>query len=149
MSKRLFYCGDSSIEHGGFYYSVETLKWGYVDAIRVSPCSDAGGPDNVFWIERLTINLRTGSALANVRATCDVPKDLKGAAATHADIEAHVYYGAYDCDSLATLQIGPADPYSRCADPLRVTHKMRANRSLRKLVRELALNRDPLQELQA
>ena len=147
MSKRIFYTGDLSIEYGGVYYSLENMKWGYVDAIRITSCSDAGGPDNVFWIERLTVNLREGNALANIRATCDVPKYLTGAAAKHADIEAHIYYGAYDCEHLATLQIGPDDEFYNGREELHITHRARANRSLRKLARELALGRDPLQGL--
>lgn len=147
MSKRIFYTGDVSIEYGGTYYSIDTLEWGYVGAIRITPCSDAGGPDNVFWVERLTVNMRGGDALANIRATCGVPHNLKGATSKHADIEAHIYYGAYDYENLATLQIGPDDEFYNGREELRVTHKARANRSLRKLARELALGRDPLQGL--
>lgn len=49
------YVGDVSIEHGGMFYDVGTYEQGYVDAVRVQPCADAGGPDNMFWIETLTV----------------------------------------------------------------------------------------------
>jgi hypothetical protein len=52
---RKFYSGDLNIEHGGFFYTLDNFDRGYVDAVRVTPCSDAGGPDNVFWIECLSV----------------------------------------------------------------------------------------------
>lgn len=49
------YNGDPDIECGGFFYRVDTIDEGYADVVRVTPCSDAGGPDNCFWVERLVI----------------------------------------------------------------------------------------------
>lgn len=47
------YNGDVNIEHGGFFYDLSTFEQGYVDVVRVVPCSDAGGPDNYFWLQKL------------------------------------------------------------------------------------------------
>lgn len=58
--RRWFYSGDISIEHGGVFYNLGPFEDGYVDAVRLQPCSDAGGPDNVFWIEHLTVIIHDG-----------------------------------------------------------------------------------------
>jgi hypothetical protein len=64
------YSGDVNIEHGGMFYSLANFEFGYVDAVRVTPCSDAGGPDNVFWVEQLTINV--GDAMPFQGVGCSV-----------------------------------------------------------------------------
>lgn len=57
MAKRWFYSGDADIENGGFFYDLSNFDdLGYAQAVRVTPCSDAGGPDNVFWVEMLSVN---------------------------------------------------------------------------------------------
>lgn len=44
------YSGDMNLEHGGtFWYWAGDPD--YVEAVRVTPCSDGGGPDNLFCIE--------------------------------------------------------------------------------------------------
>ena len=49
------YFGDVNIEHGGVFYTLKGYRDGYVSAVRVTACSDAGGPDNCFWMEHLTL----------------------------------------------------------------------------------------------
>lgn len=44
------YSGDLNLECGGFYWR-EHGEPDSVEAIRVTPCSDAGGPDNLFHFE--------------------------------------------------------------------------------------------------
>lgn len=51
------YSGDVNIEHGGAFYNLATFEEGYVECWRLQPCSDAGGPDNCYWIEHLSINI--------------------------------------------------------------------------------------------
>lgn len=144
MARRFFYSGDVSIEHGGMFYCLDSWQWGYVDALRVVPVSDAGGPDNVFWLEKLTINLRTGAELDSILQTSgwtreDIPK---GAASRHFLVQAHVSYGAYDCESVATARIGPACPYSSHRECPPITHYLRASVDLHKLARRMAHGRD-------
>lgn len=49
------YLGDINIEHGGMFYNLATFEDGHVECWRLQPCSDAGGPDNVYWIEKLSV----------------------------------------------------------------------------------------------
>ena len=56
------YSGDVCLEQGGFYYKTKDVANHYADAVRIVPCSDAGGPDNEFWIEALTIILPENEA---------------------------------------------------------------------------------------
>lgn len=51
------YMGDINIEYGGYFYNLATFEDGYVEVVRVQPCADAGGPDNMFWIEQLSVNI--------------------------------------------------------------------------------------------
>lgn len=50
-----FYSGDVNIEHGGHFYNLDPFEDGWVDVVRLQPCSDAGGPDNCYWIEHLSV----------------------------------------------------------------------------------------------
>lgn len=54
------YSGDINIEHGGAFYNLATFEDGYVECWRLQPCSDAGGPDNCYWIEHLTVIIHDG-----------------------------------------------------------------------------------------
>ncbi len=48
------YTGDMSLEYGGFYWKDEGDPES-VEALKVTPCSDAGGPDNLFHVESGTV----------------------------------------------------------------------------------------------
>ena len=50
------YSGDVDLKHGGFYWLDEGDE-DFVTAVDVVPCSAAGGPDNLFYIEVGTIFL--------------------------------------------------------------------------------------------
>lgn len=52
------YNGDIGLEYGGFYWREDGAD-DYVLAVRVTPCSDAGGPDNLFHIESGSIYIGT------------------------------------------------------------------------------------------
>lgn len=54
------YHGDVNIEPGGMFYNLATFAEGHVQVVRLQPCSDAGGPDNVHWIEHLTVIIHDG-----------------------------------------------------------------------------------------
>lgn len=45
------YNGDINLEYGGFFWREDGAD-DYVLVVRVQPCSDAGGPNNQFWIEQ-------------------------------------------------------------------------------------------------
>ncbi len=56
MASEWNYNGDVNIRYGGYFWK-EDGSDDYVLAVRITPCSDAGGPDNQFWIEQGSIFL--------------------------------------------------------------------------------------------
>lgn len=54
------YSGDINIEHSGMFYNLATFEGGHVECWRLQPCSDAGGPDNCYWIEHLVVIIHDG-----------------------------------------------------------------------------------------
>jgi len=138
---KLFYSGDINIEYGGVFYSLKDWQWGYVNAVRVTPCSDAGGPDNCFWVDRLTVNIREGDKLADILRTMGWSADEmpKGAKRRHMLVDAHVGYGAYDQESSTMVRIGKPDPfYSGREGRFDPDIILRGNTSLRRYVRNIA-----------
>lgn len=148
MSKRrfFFYSGDINIEHGGFFYALDTWKDGYVDVVRVTPASDAGGPDNVFWIDVLTVNIPKGEKLKEALESCGWLSGDQGvmynkmtlAKRKHVIVESCVMTGVYDQHSSQMIRIGPPDPFHVKSKDKEwdAPIKYRANVSLRNLARE-------------
>lgn len=138
---RIQYSGDISIENGGYFYDFEGWENGYVSVTRVTPCSDAGGPDNLFWIESITLNIREGAALDSVLSCCGLTRETlpKGAARRHALIDCHVSYGAYDVNRCECIQIGADYELSEsCGFNMpRVDKIVRKGSSLRRIARDL------------
>ena len=110
--RKFFYSGDVNLQHGGTFYSVDTFdKWGYVDALRVTPCSDADGPDNLFWFEQLSVNVERSaddieSALNCIGQTPESLKAMKPAQRRHVVIDACIAYGFYDVTNSETVKVG-------------------------------------------
>lgn len=144
---RLHYSGDINIEYGGMFYTLKDWKWGYVNVVRVTPCSDAGGPDNCFWVDRLTVNIREGEKLRPIIETMGHvgnpewhDKGMTPAQWCHYLVDAHVAYGAYDTDSSTMVRIGKPDPfYSGREGEFVPDIILRGNTSLRNYVRGIAL----------
>jgi len=146
---RWHYHGDVSIEHGGMFYNLDNARYDYAEAWRVTPCSDAGGPDNQFWIEHLTVLIdedRRAQALACIGVTEDYYRSLTRAMRMHLRVGAAVSCGHYDrvesptSSGCRTVQVGPADPFfGRRAgwDPIVCEVRLRGNASLRRYVRSL------------
>jgi hypothetical protein len=139
MSYKVFYSGDVNVEHGGVFYTLEGAKWGYVDAARVVPCSDAGGPDNCFWVDVLTVNIESaahkhlalnycGVSLADFNQWDDKTK-------LHATIEALVSHGAYDQESSTMVRIGKPDEYYGGREEFNPSRTFQHNASLRNIAR--------------
>lgn len=122
MKTQFTYSGDVNAEHGGMFYSVANLQYRYADVYRITPCSDAGGPDNLFWIESLTVNLPDRAELRS--AACPA-FEYSGVSQETLDrmtpvqrdrfaIECAVSTGhRIDVDVRCTVQIGPAEPARR------------------------------------
>lgn len=100
------YIGDINLRHGGYYWREDGAD-DYVLAVRVTPCSDAGGQDNLFQIESGSIYIgtdatRIASALDCIGATPDT--------ATRAQVvDALLAYGGIETDSETIVQIGKRD----------------------------------------
>lgn len=135
-----FYFGDTNIEYGGFYYNLDNVQYNFVDAVEVTPCSDAGGQDNAYWIERITINLPTDEAQKKrVLASCDIEKLEDGKAGLHQLIHACHSYGMYDKDEGEVLQIGKKTG-SGGWDTINPDKVVRSNVDLAKYVRRNWVN---------
>lgn len=55
------YNGDINLRYGGFWWKEDDAD-DYVLAVRVTPCSDAGGPDNLYHIEQGSIYMPIDAA---------------------------------------------------------------------------------------
>lgn len=112
MANKWHYSGEVSLENGGYFYDKSNIQYGYVDVVRVQPCSDAGGPDNEWWVEQLTVNLpETDKALGIILRVCGWTVDeVSGKTKPEREamvIDACIAYGAYDIDRSAVYRIGP------------------------------------------
>lgn len=130
----IHYMGDVNIEHGGYFYSVAELdRNGYADAMRVTPCSDADGPDNVYWLEVLTVNPRDDMRLAYdcIGIEADYIKTLTPFQRKCLIVDACISYGWYDVADVRTVQVGAKmAEHSGRFDPVTPSHVIRANASL-------------------
>lgn len=137
---KLYYNGDINIEHGGYFYNLDNVKWGYVDVVRVTPCSDVGAPDNQFWVDRLVVNLKTDPVkLQEVLDTCGYTME-EANDNIHMLVDAHVASGAYDQDFSECVQIGAKpDPFHDGRwDNVPVDKVLRGNTSLRNYTMNIA-----------
>lgn len=81
------YSGDVDIAHGGMFYNMDDIENGYADAVRVTAVSDAGGPDNMWWVERISINVGAVHVRMHDKRLKNWP--FAGVGATVAEREAH------------------------------------------------------------
>lgn len=140
---RLFYSGDINANYGGHFYSLNNFHHDYVNLVRITATSDAGGPDNVFWVEKLTVNLRKGAELQRALDVVGVNAETyaKATRATrrHMAIEACLSYGFYDVESSETVSIGEPLGWKQAGDSENVMHQLRGNASIRNYARNIAL----------
>lgn len=145
------YMGDVNIESGGYFYSLDNWEHDYAEAVRCVPCSDAGGPDNQFWVEKITVNLPTGQNkleqdAARVKVIADCGMDTDEYAALTEDQQQHwllhacLDYGKYDINTTFEVQVGrKPDPMWNRSDFVSLSgsdlNVLRANVNLRNWVR--------------
>lgn len=137
-NKRWIYCGDVNPENGGYWFNIAGLQWGYVDAVRVTPMADAGGPDNQFWIESLTVNMPTNEIERKRVLDCiGCGEELlpSGATGRNILIDACIAYGRYDVYESRTVRIGPHEENGAGFDPVNCETVLRAGSSLANWVR--------------
>lgn len=135
MIKRWHYIGDVNLEHGGAF--IQEGDWpDYCNAVQVTPCCDAGGPDNWYWIESGTVYMGNAqhvqSALECTDTANNAPQWRKG--------YAMMCYGGIDYDTWrgrTIVQIGAkrGDCGHGWDDTLEPDYVLRGNASLRRFVR--------------
>lgn len=101
------YNGDVGIRHGGYYWRADANDENTIYVVRVTPLSDAGGPDNQFRIETGQVDLSLEDQLTRAREICGIaPEDTN----LDADVDAMIAaFGLSDSDESWVLQIGPDD----------------------------------------
>lgn len=114
-----YYYGDVDIEHGGFFYDLETNDWdnGFFDVVRVTPASHVGGPNNQFLIEALTGLVPDTAKSLRFCVVFGAEDDTEAPTSKHVIAAACIAYGKYDpanCfpDHHSTVvQVGKRDEY--------------------------------------
>ena len=138
MAKRWNYCGDVNIEHGGYFWKEDGAD-DYVLCVRVTPCSDAGGPGNMFWIEQGSVYLPADEAKRKSALSCcgwdnvDKPSraTLVDAFMAYQGIEPDCYAGS------TTVRIGPKQECRFEWNPkMEIDVQLRGNASLERYVRK-------------
>lgn len=142
MSNRKWhYSGDINIEHGGVFYTLENLKYGFFDAVSVQPCSDAGAQGNAWWITCGSVYVPTDndkmlSALASVldsnkRESESLHWLLTDECYAHILFQACFSYSGIEKDFDEVVQIGPKED---CRDYVEPTIQLKAGASLKHYV---------------
>lgn len=125
------YCGDRSLECGGYFYKVS--EGGYADVIEVLPCSDAGGQDNAWWVSQGSVTLEVSDKTLNSALSCI---GFSGEVTDNVRVEALIAYCGVERGYQDVIQIGPDDAYAR--DLVEPSIRLRANATLENFVRKWA-----------
>ena len=114
---RWHYFGDINLEYGGFFYRTDQWQHLYADVVLVTPCSDAGLPDNQFWIENLVVEPKAQEDLQDALEMGGLwPLDGKtDEEITHMSIQACVQSGMTYKEAGRVIQIGGPDPSTTAA----------------------------------
>lgn len=145
MGKRWHYCGDMNIEHGGYFWQEDGAA-DYVNAVRVTPCSDAGGPSNLFWVEVGSIYLGTDAAEHKRALDCCgwIKDDAKLTAAQRRAqlVEAMVAYRGVERDVYGdhVVQVGAKREPARDCESIEPAITIRGNADLRNFIRKRFLS---------
>lgn len=106
MRKRWHYEGDINLEYGGFYWREMGLP-DCVEVVRVTPVSDAGGPNNVFEICTGSISLSPAN-LKGALSCCG----FESANPTRAELVfAFYHYCGIETDETLIVRVGPIDAF--------------------------------------
>ncbi len=101
------YNGDVGIRHGGYYWRADSNDQNTIYVVRVTPLSDAGGPDNQFRIETGQVDLSLEDQLTRAREISGIDPEN---ANLDTDVDAMISaFGLGDYDESWVLQIGPDD----------------------------------------
>lgn len=102
------YSGDVNLEYGGTYYNLDSWRWGYVTAVRVTDLGSATGATGCYLIEHVTINVGKGWSKGKQRVKAALssvgwsPLDMLTCGSLEGQkcmlAEAFLSYGCYDPD---------------------------------------------------
>ena len=137
---RWHYQGDVNPENGGFWYRLDNWGFDYADYVRITPCNDAGGPDNQFWIETGSIHsMDKPERVAQALAACGFPDQYETATKIqkrHMLACALLEYGFADVDACETVQIGKqAEHCGAGFDPISPDTVLRGGSDITRYVR--------------
>lgn len=106
MKNKWHYTGDINLEHGGLFINMN-FDCDYADVVRVTPMSDAGGPDNVWWVEAGSVSMP--SKLEELEQVLKYSGLKLENVLLHPEmiVEAIVAYKGLEVDAIETVQIGP------------------------------------------
>ena len=125
------YIGDVNLECGGFYWREDGAD-DYVLAVDITPCSDAGGPDNLFHIAHGSIFVGNDSAI--ISSALDTIGETIESASRLDIVYAMRAYRGLDGPDEYVVQIGKAQE-SSCNGWNPAPDKiLRSNASLRRYV---------------
>jgi len=100
------YNGDVNLREGGFYWREDGAD-DYVLAVRITPCSDAGGPDNLFYIEDGNIFIgEDEKRIAAALECCGIDRD---AATRWQIVDSMMLYAGLDDSTPTVVRIGRED----------------------------------------
>lgn len=126
------YNGDVNLECGGFFWKEDGAD-DYVLCVRVTPCSDAGGPNNQFWIESGSIYMPNDpDKRRRALSVCGYENEAEPSRSMLVD--AFMAYQGVEHDSMngqIVVQIGAkADEPGHGWGEVRVDHVIRGNSRL-------------------
>jgi hypothetical protein len=142
------YIGDGFVDADGMWISLDGWDYGYATAIRVTPCSDVGGPYNEYWIDRLCVSLpeEGGKKWDDMVRSCGADEELDDTEEPCLDgeerqlfiVECCVSYGYYDVEWSHVLRIGKESDCSAGWDRLEPDITVRGSSSHDTTIRRLA-----------
>ncbi len=135
MAHKWNYNGDLNLCYGGFFWREDGAD-DYVRVVRVTPCSDAGGPDNLFVVEQGSIYMPT-DAESRRRALQVCGYENESNPSRHMLVDSFMAYGGVERDCMngeTVVRFGPAIPsdgWNPAPDVIK-----RANGNLKNYVRD-------------
>jgi len=138
------YHGDVDLRHGGLFWR-EDGDDEQVWIVRVIPCSDAGGPDNLFHVQAGHLYLGDDASMHRAALTC-CGSDPENFTREELVLAVEAYDGqAFNPDEERVVRIGTPDPFwsGRGENPEPNT-VLRSNVSLRKFVTREFLHKEPV-----
>lgn len=136
------YNGDINLTCGGFYWREDGAD-DYVLVVRVTPCSDGGGPDNLYLIEQGSLYLPSDPAKRQSALSCigygDKPEVTRSML-----VDAFMAYGGIDRDTYNgehVVRIGKPEEATIGGWNPTPDKVLRANASLERYVRKQYLDR--------